>query len=81
MGLMAILICDKRMCWSILVCLQIYNSCAYPEFFVRGGPTLTTVFWGGFLLMSGGRNPNTSIRGPSSARQRNAIKNGVSLAC
>ena len=38
--------------------------------FVRGGPILTT-----FFLVDGGReDPNTTISGPSSARQQNAIK-------
>ena len=45
------------------------GSCADPESFVRGCPTLTT-----FLLVDGAReDPNTNINGPSSARQRNAI--------
>ena len=45
-------------------------SCADPESFVRGGPTLT-----GFFLVDegGGEDPSTTISGPSSARQRNAI--------
>ena len=47
--------------------LSVTTTCADPESFVRGGPTLTTL----------GRNyPNTTISGPFSARQRNA-----SLAC
>ena len=35
-----------------------------------------------FLVDEGRReDPNTTICGPSSVRQRNAIINGVSLAC
>ena len=47
------------------------SPCADPESFVRGGPTFTTFF---FKLMRGREDPNTTINGPSSARQRNAIK-------
>ena len=38
--------------------------------FIRGGPTLTTFF---FLVDEGWEDPNTTICGPISARQRNAI--------
>ena len=52
-----------------------YRSCADPESFVRGGPTLTTFFFLLFFLVDEGReDPSTTISGPSSARQRNAIK-------
>ena len=44
-----------------------HSSCADPESFVRVGPTSTTFFH--FL-----EDPNTTISGPSSARQRNAIQ-------
>ena len=44
------------------------TSCADPERFVRRGPTLTR-----FLVDEGGGDPNTTISGPTSARQRNAI--------
>ena len=44
-------------------------TCADPESFVRGGPTLTF-----FLVYEGREDPSTIIRGPSSVRQRNAIK-------
>ena len=37
------------------------ESCADPEGFFRGGPTLTTIFLG--------EDPNTTISGPSSARR------------
>ena len=43
------------------------RSCADPESFFRGGPTLTG------LLGEGGSRYHT-ISGPSSARKRNAIK-------
>ena len=39
-----------------------------PESFVRGGTTLTTVC---FLVDEGMEDPNTTISGQSSARQRN----------
>ena len=47
-----------------------YASCADPENFVRGGPALTTFF----LVYEGREDPNTTISGPLSARQRNAIR-------
>ena len=43
-------------------------SCADPESFARGGPTLII-----FLVYEGRNDPNTTISGPSSAHQRNAI--------
>ena len=46
------------------------QPCADPESYVRGGPTLTLTF---FLLNEGREDQNTTIGGPSSARQRNAI--------
>ena len=46
---------------------MILVSCADPERFVRGGPTLT------FLLDKDREDPNTIRSKPSSARQRNAI--------
>ena len=46
-----------------------YISCGDPESFVRGGPTLTT----SFLVDEWREDPSTTISGPSSARQRNAI--------
>ena len=45
-------------------------ACTDPESFVRGGPTFTTIF----LVDEGKEDPNTTISGPSSARQRNAIE-------
>ena len=45
-------------------------SCADPENFVRGGPTLTTFF---FLIDEGSVDPNSTISGPSMAHQRNTI--------
>ena len=46
-------------------------SCADPESFVRGGPTLTAFFF--FLVDEGRDSTNTTISRPSLARQRNAI--------
>ena len=44
---------------------QVPISCADPESFVRGGPTLTTFF---FKFDEGRKDPNTTISRPSSAR-------------
>ena len=44
-------------------------SYADPESFVRGGPSLITLF----LVVEDIEDPNITINGPSSARQRNAI--------
>ena len=44
------------------------QPCADPESYARGGPTLTF-----FLVDEGREDQNTTIGGPSSARQRNAI--------
>ena len=50
--------------------LQLSIQCADPESFASGGPTLTF-----FSLVDEGReDPNTTLSGPSLARQRNAIK-------
>ena len=51
----------------------VYTTCADPDSFVRGGPTLTT-FCCVFLVDEGRENPNTTISGSLSTRQRNAIK-------
>ena len=48
-----------------------HNSCADPESFVRGDPTLTTFF---FKVDEGREDPSPTLSGPSSAHQRNAIK-------
>ena len=50
--------------------------CMDPESYARGGPTLTAFFYFIFFLLvdEGRKDPNTSISGPSSARQQNAIK-------
>ena len=45
------------------------QPCADPESYVRGGPTLTLIF----VVDEGSEDQNTTIGGPSSARQRNAI--------
>ena len=47
-------------------------ACADPESFVRGGPNLTFFFC--FLVVDGREDRNTTLSGPSSARQRNAIQ-------
>ena len=56
----------------IFHCLLFFSnltfSCADPESFARGGPTLMIV-----LVYEGRKDPNTTISGPSSAHQRNAI--------
>ena len=44
---------------------SVCQSCADPESFVRGGPTLTT-----FLIDEGRDDPNTTLIGPSLASQR-----------
>ena len=53
------------------------DACADPESFVGGGPNLTFFFFfwggGGEVVDEGREDPNTTINGPSSARQRNAI--------
>ena len=49
------------------------TPCADPESFVRGGPLLTFFFFFVlFFLDEGRKDHNTTISGPSSARQRNA---------
>ena len=45
------------------------SPCMDPENIFRGGPTLTMFF----LVDEGREDPNTTIRGPSLASQRNAI--------
>ena len=48
-------------------------ACADPESFVRRGPTLTFYFC--FLYFDEGtKDSNTTISGPLTARQRNAIQ-------
>ena len=49
------------------------GSCEDLENFVRGGPTLTTFFFLRFLVNERWVDQNTTLSGPSSARQRNAI--------
>ena len=51
-------------------CNENDTTCADPESFVRGGPNLITFF----LVVEGLEDPNSTINGPSSARQRNAIE-------
>ena len=56
-----------------LDCLTVdgHDSCADPEGFVRGDPTLTTFV---FIVDKEREHPSATLSGPSSARQRNAIK-------
>ena len=51
--------------------VRAYPTCADPDNFVRVSPTLKT-----FLVDEGWEDPNTctTLNGPSSARQRNAIE-------
>ena len=57
-----------------MIIVQTQRSCNVnycPECLVRGGPTFTTPVI--FLFGEGREDPNTTISGPSSTRQRNAI--------
>ena len=45
-----------------------------PKSFVRGGPNLMGVFLFVFLVDKGIEDPNTAIKGASSAGQQNPIK-------
>ena len=58
-------VCDERLDKFVFACTD-------PESFVRGGPTLTTLF---FILMKGGR-----IQIPLLAGYQRRHLNGVSLA-
>ena len=60
---------------DIILCLVLV-PCAEPDSFARGGPTLTTFFFS-FLVDEGRKDPNTTISGPPSARQRNAMRADV----
>ena len=59
-GYVSVDIRKKRKVWFKY--RDMYCSCKDPERLVRGGPTLTKV-----------EDQNTTISGPSSGRQRNAI--------
>ena len=48
-----------------------HDSCPNPEGFVRGDPTLTMFV---FKVDKEKEDPSPTLSGPSSARQRNAIK-------
>ena len=52
-------------------------SCADPEMFVRGGPTLIRLFFIRFVFLflvdERREDPNTTRSGPYLARQRNVI--------
>ena len=52
--------------------MYIVKACAYPESFIKGCPTSN--FDNFFVVDEGREDPNTTISGPSSARQRNTIK-------
>ena len=47
--------------------------CADPESFVRGDPISTMFFFVVLSVDKGREDPNTTISGPSSVRQQNAI--------
>ena len=50
-------------------------TCADPESFVRGVQLQLFIFvFFYFLMRGGGKDSNTTISGPSTARQRNAIQ-------
>ena len=53
----------------VVVVDKVALTCANPESFVRGGPNLITYF----LVDEGIEDPNITINGSSSARQRNSI--------
>ena len=55
--------------WNLTV--DGHDSCVDPEGFVRGDPTLTTFV---FKVDDRREDPSPTSSGPSSARQRNAIK-------
>ena len=66
-----------RACVRVSVCVL---TCADPEIFFRGGPTLMSFFFFFFfffcfvsLVDEGREDHNTTICGPSSVRQRNTI--------
>ena len=63
-----------KTCFSRILTVNISDlypvSCADAESFFSGGPTLTTFI---FLVDEGREDPNTTISGPSSTRQQNAI--------
>ena len=58
----------NRLDWNLIV--DGHDSCADPEGFVRGDPTLTTFV---FKVDKEREDPRPTLSGPSSARQRNAI--------
>ena len=54
---------------SLQISLFCALTCADPDSFAKGGPTLTMFF----LVDEWRKDPSTTLSGPSSARQRNAI--------
>ena len=60
--------CSK--CAGKITCAGLFtDTCADPERFVIGGSNFDNVFFND----EGRKDPNTTISGPSSARQQNAI--------
>ena len=53
--------CFSEQFYIILLFFSYDSTCADPECFVRGGPTLT----GFFIVDKGREDPNTTISGPS----------------
>ena len=62
---------EKMLMYIYISKIQLFEvqPCADPESYVRGGPTSTLTF----LVDEGREDQNTTIGGPSSTRQRNAI--------
>ena len=61
-----------------IIAIMYYPNCTIcmrgSRKFVRGGPLLTTFFFFFFFQLDEGRkDPNTTISGPLTARQQNAI--------
>ena len=54
-----------------------YTLCIHIHARIRGGPTLTILF----LVDEGREDPNTTISGPSSTRQRNTHNNQFWSGC
>ena len=54
----------------VLFSWSLCSTCADPESFVTGGPTLILFC---FLIDEGREDINTTLSGPSSARQRNGV--------
>ena len=60
---------------SFRECVALPETCTDPENFARAGPTLAPFFFFFSCLVDEVvEDPNTTINGPSSAHQRNAIQ-------